>query len=328
MQPPGINDSRRRADIKPTALVVDDHPEMLRRVSALVGSRFDVIAVARDGHEAIDLASSLAPDLIVLDIMMPRLDGLQVAVRLQQLGLPARVVVMTSYDDEDYVEQAFRAGARGFVHKTRLAVDLVRALDHVHEGRFFLPTLQSLLTVAASNAHAVQFHSYDRRFILDVSNLINRALRRGQVAAVVATAAVRAGVAEQLQRYGWQVGEAGDYGRYHAMDAAESLAGIMRDDRPDPERLGESVAALERLRVETADPAEGRLTLVGEIAVPLLLKGDTDGALEIERLWNALTRALPWLGVCCYPMSYFADLPTPQVFQEVCAEHGAVSHAA
>src|SRR5678815_5703170 len=131
MQRPGFNVSRRRAGIKPTALVVDDHPEMRRRVSAWLGSRFDVIAVVLDGYEALDLARSLAPDLMVLDIMMPRLDGLQVAVRLQELGLPARVVVMTSHDDEDYVEEAFRGGARGFVHKTRLAADLVRALDHV-----------------------------------------------------------------------------------------------------------------------------------------------------------------------------------------------------
>jgi len=301
---------------------------MLRRVSALLGSRFDVIAVARDGYEALDLAQGLAPDLIVLDIVMPRLDGFQVAARIQELGLPARVVVMTSHDDDDYVEQAFRAGARGFVHKTRLAVDLIRALDHVHDGRFFLPSLPSLLAVADSGAHAVQFHSYDRRFILGVGDLIDRALRRGHVAAVVATAAVRAGVAERLQSHGWNVGDAGDYGRYHAMDAAASLAGIMRDGRPDPERLGDSIAALERLRVETADPADDRLTLVGEIAVPLLLNGDAHGAMEIERLWNALTRNLPWLGVCCYPLSCFADLPTPHLFHEVCAEHGAVGQAA
>src|SRR5262245_56034868 len=112
----GNNVSGRQADLKPTALVVDDHPEMLRRVSALLGSRFDVVAVARDGDEALDFAQSLAPDLIVLDIVLPRRDGFQVAARLQELGSPARVVIMTSHDDEDYVEEAFRSGARGFVH--------------------------------------------------------------------------------------------------------------------------------------------------------------------------------------------------------------------
>src|SRR5262249_47976953 len=159
-------------------------------------------------YEAIDLAQRLAPDLILLDIVMPRLDGLQAAARLQALGLRARVVVMTSHvDDDDYVEQAFQVGAWGFCPKTRLAVDLGRALDHVHEGRLFLPSVGTLPTVAESGAHAVQFHSYDGRFIQGVSDLANRALRRGHVVAVVATPTVRAGVAGRLQQYGWHVGE-------------------------------------------------------------------------------------------------------------------------
>jgi len=285
------------------------------------------MATARDGLEAIDLAQRLAPDLILLDIVMPGLDGLQVAARLQELDLPSRVVVMTSHASDDYVEQAFQAGAWGFVRKMRLAADLVRALDHVHDGRLFLPSLGSLPTVAGSGAHAVQFHSYDGRFIQGVSDLADRALRRGHVVAVVATPAVRVGVAERLQQYGWHAGELGEYGRYHAMDAAESLAAVMRDGRPDPQRLAESVAALERMRLEAADMRDPRLTLVGEIAVPLVLDGHFQEALEIERVWNGLTRALPWLGVCCYPMACFDDVTTPQPFHEVCGEHGFVSHA-
>ena len=328
MRFPGIGISRRHPGVKPTALVVDDHPEMLRGVCALLASRFDVVATARDGYEAIDLAQRLTPDLILLDIVMPRLDGLQAAARLQELGLRARVIVMTSHiDDDDYVELAFQAGAWGFVRKMRLATDLVRALDNVHDGRLFLPSLGTLPTVAGSGAHAVQFHSYDGRFIQGVSDLANRALRRGHVVAVVATPAVRVGVAERLQQYGWHAGELGAYGRYHAVDAAASLAGIMRDGHPDPQRLAESVAVLERLRLETADIGDPRLTLIGEIAVPLLLDGHVQEALEIERLWNGLTRALPWLGVCCYPMSCFDERAAPQPFHDVCAEHGFVSHA-
>src|SRR6476469_3283796 len=103
----GMGISRRHPGVKPTALVVDDHPELLRAVCALLASRFDVVATARDGLDAFDLAQRLAPDLILLDIVMPDLDGLQVAARLQELDLPSRVVVMTSHaDDDDYVELA------------------------------------------------------------------------------------------------------------------------------------------------------------------------------------------------------------------------------
>jgi CheY-like chemotaxis protein len=307
--------------------VVDDHQEMRRAVSALLALRFELVGVARDGYEAIEMAERLAPDLILLDVMMPRLDGLQAAARLQELGLPARVVMMTSDESEGYVEQAFLAGAWGFLHKTRLATELVRALDHVHDGRLVLPSLSSLLTVGASDAHVAQFHSYNQHFIDGIGDLVSRALRRGHVIAVVATPTVRAGVAGRLRRAGWNVGEAGDYGRYHAIDAAQSLAGIMRGGRPDPERLGEGVAAFERMRVESAETPDARLTLVGEIAVPLLLNGNVQGAIEIERMWTGLTQGLPWLGVCCYPTACFADLTSSPPFFEVCAEHGAVSHA-
>ena len=320
--------SRRHPGVKPTVLVADDHPELLRTVCALLAPRFDVVATARDGIEAIDLARRLAPDLILLDLVMPRLDGLRATAHLQGLDVPGRVVIMTSYmDDDDYVERAFQSGAWGFVRKTRMAADLVRALDHVHDGRLFLPSLKTLPAVVPSGAHAVQFHSYDRRFIQGVSDLAHRALQRGHVVAVVATPAVRAGVAEGLNKNGWRVGELGEYGRYHAMDAAASLAGVMQGDRPDPQPLGESVAALEQMRVHAADTPDPRLTLIGEIAVPLLLKGNVQSALEIERVWNGLTRQLPWLGVCCYPMAGFDNLASPQSLHDVCAEHGCVSHA-
>jgi CheY-like chemotaxis protein len=139
---------------------------MRRHLSSWLATRFDVVAGARDGYEAIDLAQRLAPELILLDLMMPGLDGFQVTDRLQELGVSARVVIMTSHDaDDTFVEQAFRSGAWGFVEKARLAADLVRALDHVHDGRIFLPSLWSLLAVAEAGAHAVQFHSYDRQFI-------------------------------------------------------------------------------------------------------------------------------------------------------------------
>lgn len=326
MRPPRMaNSSERHAGFRPRVLVVDDHRDVLRQVSAFLATDFDVVAIAADGHQAIDMAQQVSPDLIVLDLVMPGFDGFQVAYRLQELGSSARIVLLTLHEGVEYATRAFRVGCWGFVSKTRLRVDLISALKHVIEGRRFVPSLPSLLAIPDAR-HTVQFHTYDQHFIDGVGNLLNGALRRGDTVALVATAAVRAGVAAQLRAYGWSVGESGEHGRYHAMDAAESLAQIMRDDRPDAERLARSVAELERIRVAKAETPESRLTLVGEIAVPLLLNGNAQAAMEIECHWNDLTRGLPWLGVCCYPMACFADLTDPERFQHVCAQHQTVSH--
>src|SRR5215510_5972779 len=135
----------RPAGIRPRVLVVDDHPEVLRHVSTFLATNFDVVATATDGHQAIDLAQRLEPDLIVLDVVMPRFDGFQVAYRLQELASHARIVFMTMHEGEEYAVEAFRAGGWGFVGKTRLVVDLINALEHVTEGRRFVPSLPSLL---------------------------------------------------------------------------------------------------------------------------------------------------------------------------------------
>jgi CheY-like chemotaxis protein len=311
---------------RPRVLAVDDHPEILRQLSAFLAADFDVVGLASDGNQAIELALRVVPDLIVLDVVLPRIDGFQVARRLREVGSPSRIVFTTMHDEEDYAVEAFRSGGWGFVGKTRLHVDLISALEHAIEGRRFIPTLATLFAIPDAR-HAVQFHSYDHGFVNRVGSFLNHALRRGDAVALVATPAVRAGVAERLRSYGWTVGETGDYGQYHAIDAAESLSQIMANDRPDPERLAQGVEAFELIRVASAEAPEPRLTLVGEIAVPLLLNGNAQGAMEVERLWNDLTRDLPWVGVCCYPMACFADLTDPERFRHVCAEHHAVGYA-
>jgi CheY-like chemotaxis protein len=307
-------------------LVVDDNAELLRHVSDFLAADFDVVATATDGHRAIDIAQRIAPDLIVLDVAMPGLHGFQVAYRLQELGSPSRIVFMTMHEGDEYVAEGFRAGAWAFVGKTRLQSDLLGALEQVVAGQRFVPSLSSLLAVPGAG-HAVQFHAYNEQFVDGVANLLSRTLTRGDAVALVATTAVRAGVAERLHSREWAVGASGQHGRFLAADAAESLAQIMSGDHPDPERLAQSVASLEEFRLATSEAPERRLTLVGEIAVPLLMNGNTHGAMEIERLWNCLTGGLPWLGVCCYPTACFADPAGPKRFQHVCAEHHAVSHA-
>ena len=283
--------------------------------------------MATDARQAIDAAQRLDPDLIALDITMPGRDGFQTAQDLVHIGSRARIVFLTMHESDDYVAEGFRSGGRGYVLKTRLHLDLTNALQRVLAGQMFLPSLGALFAIDHNvTGHLVMFHDDDRAFVDGVSGFISASLRRGDVVSLVTSSPIRAGVAERLRAYGWDAGEAGEDGRYHASDAAESLSSIMRNGRPDAERLRQFVAEIERTRAQGPGEAESRLTVVGDMSAHLLAAGNSQAALEVERLWDSLTRTLPFLTICCYPMSPFDGLDG-RLFPQLCGEHFAVAHA-
>src|SRR6266550_3871787 len=122
----------------PRILLADDLPGIRERVTELLRPEFDVVAIAQNGQQAIEAASTLNPDVLVLDICMPILNGLQVASRLRNLGCRAKVIFLTVHEDPDYVEAALSVGALGYVFKSRLATDLVPALRGVLQGQNFI----------------------------------------------------------------------------------------------------------------------------------------------------------------------------------------------
>ena len=118
-------------------LFVDDNAEILRRARALLPPSFEVIGAVHDGRSGLEAARALHPDVIVLDVSMPGLGGLDLAARLRAEGSNAAVVFMTVHDDEDIVRAAKDVGAVGYVLKPRLASDLsVAALKASRGDRF------------------------------------------------------------------------------------------------------------------------------------------------------------------------------------------------
>jgi DNA-binding NarL/FixJ family response regulator len=122
----------------PRVLLADDQEEMLQTVAEVLDGKFKVVGTAEDGGSAFELISSLSPDVVVLDISMPVMDGLEIALRLQNQGSTAKVVFLTVHDDTDFVEAALSAGALGYVLKPCLATDLVPAIWNALEGHTFV----------------------------------------------------------------------------------------------------------------------------------------------------------------------------------------------
>ena len=124
-------------------MVVDDNEAMLSDLRDELGKEFAVVGTVGNGEEAVKEAVRLDPDVLVLDITMAGMNGLQVADRLGKLHPRTKILFLTIHEQPEYVSAAFSAGARGYVSKRRVASDLVSAIHEVFEGKTFLsPSLQ------------------------------------------------------------------------------------------------------------------------------------------------------------------------------------------
>jgi len=122
-------------------LVADDHPYVRDGIVSLVATERDmkVVAQAGDGAEAVALAKKHLPDIVLLDLRMPQLDGLDVIKQIQSLGLPCKVVVLTTYESEQDIHLALKAGARGYLLKDTPRPVLLDAIRQVHRGETSIP---------------------------------------------------------------------------------------------------------------------------------------------------------------------------------------------
>lgn len=114
-------------------LLADDHAAALAQATRVLGEHWDIVGTARNGVELLEAAGRLHPDVIVLDIAMPLMDGFEAARRLKDTGCRSALVFLTVWDDPDYVEEAMRQGADAYVVKSRLASELVPAVMNALE---------------------------------------------------------------------------------------------------------------------------------------------------------------------------------------------------
>ncbi|MBU6959210.1 response regulator transcription factor [Pseudomonas sp. CVAP len=138
-----------------SALIVDDHPVIRAAVKMVLGTlrdssdrvMFKTILESSDGAEALQTILAQSPDLVVLDLNIPRLGGLELLSRLQRDQSPSRVVVFTSYDPRFYVDRCMRAGAQGFVSKTNDLQELRKAVQALMSGYTYYPRLDNSSSV-------------------------------------------------------------------------------------------------------------------------------------------------------------------------------------
>jgi DNA-binding NarL/FixJ family response regulator len=124
-------------------LIVDDHPLLRRGVRDAIAEnpRYRIIGEASDGEDAMRLVASLKPEIAIVDIDMPRLNGLEMLRALRQLPFPVNVVILTMYKEEDMLNAALDLGARAYVVKENAVNDVLAALEKVARGETFLSSI-------------------------------------------------------------------------------------------------------------------------------------------------------------------------------------------
>jgi len=122
-------------------LIADDHVLMLEGLSRLLAGEFEVAGTARSGRALVDEAERLRPDVVVIDIGMPEMNGIEATRRLSKSCPRAKIVMVTQQLDQAYIHAAFTAGASGYVAKQSAAVELVKAIRMALNGEYYVTPL-------------------------------------------------------------------------------------------------------------------------------------------------------------------------------------------
>jgi DNA-binding NarL/FixJ family response regulator len=134
--------------MKTRILLADDHDIVRKGIRYLLGrsSELDIVGEALDGREAVTLTEDLKADIVIMDIGMPLLNGIDAAAQIVRRNPRVGVIILSMHSDEDYLIRALNAGVKGYLLKDTVEIDLIRAIDEVGKGRpFFSPAITEVM---------------------------------------------------------------------------------------------------------------------------------------------------------------------------------------
>lgn len=300
-------------------LVVDDFERFRRFILSILERRaeYQVIGQASDGLEAIQLAEKLQPDLILIDVVLPNLNGLEAARRIHDVAPLAKILFLSLQSSPDVAQKALTTGAMGYVIKARANTDLLPAIETSLGGKRFVSRgLRFILDkdFPAPNRHEIVVCSHDSALLDNLANFIARALNADNPAIVWANEPHRASLIQRLRQQGVEIDAALERGTYISAHISEP---------PDRARILAAIRGLREacLKVGNNRP---RIAVCGERAGQFWAAGRTLAALQLEQLFNELAKSYEMDILCVYPSPQ--SLQDPEGLKRIMAEHTAVSH--
>ena len=303
-----------RSDLPMTLriLVVEDHAPFRQLLCAALQRRAEFqIFEAADGVEAVQKAQGLQPDLILLDIHLPRMNGFEVARRVRALSPSARLLFISQESSSDIVRKALSLGADGYIQKLSAGTDLLPAIDAVLAGQRFLS--RSVASAEPTNApsprrHELLFCPDDASVVDALARFVAGALNAGDGAIVGVAAPLRTHLLHALRKQVVDIERAAERGTLLTLDTDVAF------DR------GEFIAGLTRVRAAAvrAGKASPRVACCGDTAGRLWAAGRTAEAVQLEQFGNELP---PDVDVLC---TYLVPDTNDPALTRIRAEHTAV----
>jgi DNA-binding NarL/FixJ family response regulator len=327
-------------------IVVEDYEPFRRFVCSTLRQRpeLQVICDVSDGLEAVQKAEELRPDLVVLDLGLPTLNGMEVARRIRKLSPASKILFLSQEDSADIVQEALCSGAQGYVVKADAGSELLPAVEAVRQGQRFISSRLSGLTLTdneeeaegrnyvlreetppsiaptegeITRTHQVEFYSDDAAFVVGFSRFIKAGLEAGKAVIVVATELHRKGLFQRLQEDGVDIIAAIAQGRYVSVDVADTLSTFMGNDLPDPVRFFRVAGNLIAPAARAIAGERSRVAICGECGSILWAQGKADAAIQVEQLCRQLAKRYEMDILCGFSLSSFYSDEVKELFQKI-----------
>jgi CheY-like chemotaxis protein len=289
---------------RPRVLVAEDHAEMRERIANLLASAFDVVAAVVDGQQAVEVTAALQPEVVVLDISMPVLDGIQAAIRIRRMPRAPKVLFLTAMDDPAISAVAHSLGAAGLVLKVNMMAELIPAIQRALNTPF---------------VHAVYFYPDAQSLAGTVARFIEQGIAADQPALIIARPLHRAAILDQLADIGIDSRSRIERGNLVMLDANDVVSRLMVDDMLSVQCFQDEVLPVLDMMVRRVRHAGARA--YGEMVDLLWSSGKEAAALSVEDHWNQLDIARRFSVLCGYSRN---AVDKAVGFRKICDRHNYV----
>ncbi|MGA8489571.1 MAG: MEDS domain-containing protein [Terriglobales bacterium] len=257
----------------------------------------------------------------------------------------SKILFVSQESSWDVVQGALSSGGQGYIVKAHAASELLVAVEEVCQGRQYigsgisdlnradvsreqdsqrLPRREPPTPGKGPGSHAVQFYADNESLLVGFTRFIEAALKVGNAVVVLATPSHQNNLVQRLQAEGLNIGAAIEQGTYIPLDVAETLSTFLVDDVPDPVRFRKVASDLLATAAKAAKGENPRVAACGECAPTLWAQGNANAAVQVERLWDEITKTTNIDVLCGYVLSSFQREQEGDVYERICAEHSVV----